>query len=118
MTCLAPRCMKILMLAMVSLAAGGIGPQQVMAQPPNPMDPSLTQLGYIPNGGPNNGPFYHNPDPVKTFCNPGLYTAYLAVTDNDGNAVTREIRIQVTGDAPAPKTIGPSRLRAPRRSRS
>jgi PKD repeat protein len=75
-------------------------------------------FSYNPNGGPGKEPFYHNPKPVKTFANPGLYTAYLTVTDNDGNAVTREIRIQVTGDAPTPKTIGPSRLRAPRRSRS
>jgi len=75
-------------------------------------------FSYNPNGGPGKEPFYLNPKPVKTFPNPGLYSAYLAVTDNDGNAVTREIRIKVTGDTPSPKTIGPSRLRSPRRSRS
>ncbi|MCU0917781.1 MAG: PKD domain-containing protein [Planctomycetes bacterium] len=75
-------------------------------------------FSYNPRSGPGKEPFYLNPKPVKIFPNPGFYTAYLTVTDNDGNAVTREIRIKVTGDAPSPKTIGPSRLRAPRRSRS
>lgn len=68
-------------------------------------------FSYNPGGGPDKDPFYLNPNPVKTFCNPGLYTAYLTVTDNDGNAVTREVRIKVTGNAPTPATIGPSRPR-------
>jgi hypothetical protein len=74
-------------------------------------------FSYNPNGGPDKDPFYLNPNPVKTFHNPGLYTAYLMVTDNDGNTVTREIRIKVTGTAPTPVTIGPSRQRMLNRSR-
>jgi hypothetical protein len=54
---------------------------------------------------------------VKTFCNPGLYTAYLTVTDNDGNAVLRQIPVQVTGAAPAPATTGPASRRIRSRSR-
>lgn len=75
-------------------------------------------FSYNPNGGPTKEPFYLNPSPVKTFRNPGLYTAYLTVTDDAGNAVRREIRLKVTGDARAPKTTGPTRLRVPRRPRS
>ena len=74
-------------------------------------------FSYNPNGGPDKEPFYLNPKPVKTFANPGLYTAYLTVTDNDGNAVTREIQVRVTGTAPTLATIGPSRQRTLNRSR-
>jgi hypothetical protein len=63
-------------------------------------------FSYNPNGAPSGEPFYLNPDPVKTFYNPGLYTAYLTVTDEAGNAVTREVRVTVTGTAPAPDTFG------------
>jgi len=74
-------------------------------------------FSYNPNGGPDKDPFYLNPNPVKTFYNPGLYTAYLTVTDNDGNAVRQEIRIKVTGTAPTPATKGPSQQRTLYRSR-
>ena len=70
-------------------------------------------FSYNPNGGPDKEPFYLNPSPVKTFCNPGVYTAYLTVTDDDGNAATRQIRVTVTGAAPIPATMGPSRRSAP-----
>ena len=76
-------------------------------------------FSYNPNGGPagtGGEPFYLNPNPVKTFYNPGLYTAYLTVTDNDGNTVTREFAIKVTGIALNPATFGESRRRAPTRS--
>jgi hypothetical protein len=63
-------------------------------------------FSYNPNGGPDQEPFYLNPNPVKTFPNPGVYTAYLTVTDNDGNAVTREVPVKVTGPAPTPTTFG------------
>jgi hypothetical protein len=68
-------------------------------------------FSYNPDGGPDKDPFYLNPNPVKTFCNPGLYTAYLTVTDNDGNAVLRQIPIKVTGAAPTPATTGPASRR-------
>ena len=73
-------------------------------------------FSYNPSGGPDKDPFYLNPCPVKTFGNPGVYTAYLTVTDNDGNAVTREVRVTVTGDAPTPATIGDLPRRSPTRS--
>jgi hypothetical protein len=57
-------------------------------------------FSYNPNGAPDGEPFYLNPNPVKTFHNPGVYTAYLTVTDNDGNAAMRQVRVTVTGDAP------------------
>jgi hypothetical protein len=66
-------------------------------------------FSYNPAGGPDRDPFYLNPNPVKTFCNPGLYTAYLTVTDDAGNAVTKQVRITVTGTAPAPATFGPEK---------
>lgn len=77
-------------------------------------------FSYNPNGGPAGiagKPFYLNPNPVKTFYNPGLYTAYLTVTDNDGNTVTREVAIKVTGAAPAPATFGPTGRQRSNRSR-
>ncbi len=74
-------------------------------------------FSYNPNGGPGKDPYYLNPNPVKTFCTPGLYTAYLTVTDNDGNAVQREIRIKVTGTAPNPATTGPASRRIRTRAR-
>jgi hypothetical protein len=57
-------------------------------------------FSYNPNGAPGGEPYYLNPNPVKTFCCPGLYTAYLTVTDDAGNAVTREIRVTVGDGAP------------------
>lgn len=66
-------------------------------------------FSYNSNGAPGGEPFYLNRNPVKTFHNPGVYTAYLTVTDDDGNAVTREVRVTVTGEAPTPETHGHSR---------
>jgi hypothetical protein len=57
-------------------------------------------FSYNPNGAPGGEPYYHNPNPVKTFCCPGLYTAYLTVTDDSGNAVTREVQITVGNGEP------------------
>jgi hypothetical protein len=57
-------------------------------------------FSYDPNGAPGGEPFYLNPDPVKTFHNPGLYTAYLTVTDDSGNAVTREVQVTVGDGTP------------------
>jgi hypothetical protein len=74
-------------------------------------------FSYNPNGGPDKDPYYHNPNPVKTFCTPGLYTACLTVTDNDGNAVRQGIRIKVTGTAPMPTTAGPVDRRIRTRAR-
>lgn len=73
-------------------------------------------FSYNPDGAPDGAPFYLNSHPVKTFQNPGVYTAYLTVTDNDGNAVTREVRVTVIGDAPTPETFGHSKP-APLRQR-
>jgi hypothetical protein len=73
-------------------------------------------FSYNPNGAPGGEPFYLNPSPMKTFHNPGVYTAYLTVTDDDGNAVTRDICVTVTGVAPAPATSGDP-PQAPPRSR-
>lgn len=74
-------------------------------------------FSYNPNGAPGGRPFYSNEAPVKTFWNPGVYTAYLTVTDSDGNAVTRETRITVTGTAPARVTNGDLLGRGSGRSR-
>lgn len=63
-------------------------------------------FSYNSGGAPDGEPFYLNRTPVKTFHNPGVYTAYLTVTDNDGNAVTKEVRVTATGTAPAPATFG------------
>ncbi len=63
-------------------------------------------FSYNPNGAPGGEPFYLHPNPVKTFHNPGLYTAYLTVTDDSGNAVTKEVQVTVTGTAPASATSG------------
>jgi hypothetical protein len=74
-------------------------------------------FSYNPNGGPDKEPFYRNSHPEKTFRNPGVYTAYLTVTDNDGNAVTREIRVTVTGTAAPLATVGDLPRRPPGRQR-
>ncbi len=63
-------------------------------------------FSYNPDGRPDGQAFFANPNPVKTFHNPGDYTAHLTVTDNDGHAVTREVRIRVTGTAPTVATRG------------
>lgn len=73
-------------------------------------------FSYNPNGAPGGEPFYLNPAPVKTFWNPGAYTAYLTVTDDAGNAVTQHVQVTVTGAAPLRATTGdlpnePSRSR-------
>ncbi len=72
-------------------------------------------LSYNPTGAPGGEPFYLNPNPVKTFHSPGLYTAYLTVTDDSGNAVTKEVCVAVTGTAPAPATSGRSKTDRMRR---
>lgn len=74
-------------------------------------------FSYNAAGGPGGEPFYLSCNPVKTFYNPGVYSAYLTVTDNDGNPATEEIRVTVTGTAPAPATFGESRRAAPGRAR-
>lgn len=63
-------------------------------------------FSYNPDGGPNGAPYYSNPNPVKTFYNPGMYSAYLTVTDSDGNAVTRTVRVAVTGATPTAAVPG------------
>jgi PKD repeat protein len=71
-------------------------------------------FSYNPNGAPGSEPFYLHSDPVKTFWNPGVYTAYLTVTDDAGNAVTKDIRVAVTGTAPIRTTTGDLPQKPPR----
>ncbi|MBN1359435.1 MAG: PKD domain-containing protein [Sedimentisphaerales bacterium] len=74
-------------------------------------------FSYNPNGAPGGEPFYLNPSPVKIFHNPGVYTAYLTVTDNDGNATVATVQVTVTGQPPMPTTTGDSPPESPGRSR-
>jgi len=74
-------------------------------------------FSYNPHGRPKGEPFHLNPNPVKTFYNPGLYTAYLTVTDNNGNTATRQIRVKVTGAPSSAVTFGSSPRRPLDRSR-
>lgn len=74
-------------------------------------------FSYNPQGRPGGEAFFLNANPVKTFCNPGPYTAYLTVTDSDGNTATSEIRVNVTGAPSGATTFGPSRRRTNDRSR-
>jgi PKD repeat protein len=54
-------------------------------------------FSYHPNGSLNSPPYYSNPNPTKTFYNPGTYDAFLTVTDTKGNTSTEKIRVTVTG---------------------
>jgi hypothetical protein len=65
-------------------------------------------FSYNANGAAGGEPFYLNPNPAKTFHNPGVYTAYLTVTDNDGSATYVTTQVTVTGPAPTPTTTGDS----------
>lgn len=74
-------------------------------------------FSYNPNGAAGGEPYYHNPNPTKTFYTPGLYDAHLTVTDSDGNATTAAVRVTVTGSSPLPVTTGDSPVRSPGRPR-
>jgi hypothetical protein len=52
-------------------------------------------FSYNPNGDVGSPPYYLNQNPTKTFHFPGIYHAYLTVTDDDGNAVRKTVNIFV-----------------------
>jgi hypothetical protein len=58
---------------------------------------------------------YNQQNPAKTFPAPGTYHAHVTVTDNSGNAVTRNLTITVSpGPAPGtpPRELGTALLRS------
>ncbi|MFQ5489126.1 MAG: PKD domain-containing protein [Phycisphaerae bacterium] len=52
------------------------------------------------------GGFSLQPNPAKTFPIAGDYPVYLTVTDNDGNAVTTSMTINIAPGAPVPTLSG------------
>jgi PKD repeat protein len=61
-------------------------------------------FSYNPAGDVASPPYYLRQNPTKTFYAPGTYQAYLTVTDNSGNAVTKTVTIEATGKAAATPT--------------
>jgi hypothetical protein len=62
-------------------------------------------FSYNPNGDLNSPPYYLEQNPSKTFYSPGTHHAYLTVTDNDGNAVTRTVTVQVGSHINYPERV-------------